>query len=167
MRRRIATRRYKTWNTRLTAAGNAPQHRHKYASRNETFVPRIVLSARCGATRQTRPSPSTLLASNGRRPLAMPTHHKKYAIGIGLLCFMSFGWLVGSFLGLVPGYSPPAAALLGICGIVGSTVALKKGFGSSSVWLRRILVLGLFAAVAGLAAGIFLSFGFWLIATPG
>jgi len=84
----------------------------------------------------------------------MTTHRQNYAIAIGLLSFMSIGWLLGLFTGVVPAYSPPVAALLGACGVLSSTIALLRGFGGPSVWLRVTLVAGLCAAVAGFAGGI-------------
>lgn len=69
-------------------------------------------------------------------------------------------WFLGIFVGLVPGYSPPAAMLLGICGIVGSTIALRRRFAGSSMWLRTLLIAGLIAAILGLTGAVWLGFVF-------
>ena len=81
-------------------------------------------------------------------------------IAIGSLDFASAAWFMGIFVGLVPVYSPPVAMLLGICGIVGSTIALRRRFAGPSMWLRTILIAGMVAAVLGLAGAVWLGFVF-------
>lgn len=73
---------------------------------------------------------------------------------------MSVAWFLGVFVGLVPGYSPPAAMLLGVCGIVGSTIALRRRFAGPSIWLRTVLIAGMVAALLGLAGAVWLGFVF-------
>jgi hypothetical protein len=88
----------------------------------------------------------------------MNTPRTNFAIALGLLDLLSAVWFLGIFVGLTPVYFPPVATLLGIGGVVGSSIALKKGFAGSSAFLRAVLIAGIAAAGLGLAGALWISF---------
>ena len=76
---------------------------------------------------------------------------------LGFLDILSAAWFLGIFVGFVPVYFPPVAALLATGGLVGSVTALRKGFAGPSAWLRKVLITGIVAATLGLAGAVWLT----------
>lgn len=92
------------------------------------------------------------------RSANMKTFNPSYVIGLGILDFISAAWFVSIFVGPVSGYSPPIAMLLGITGLIGSSIALNSGIAGPSKWLRKVLIVGMIAAAVGLAGALWLGF---------